>query len=438
MSNMLMKLGSGRPWHFSRESSSVMSAPREISLHPLSAAASKSFALDETTADASFRFFFETLPIPGLLFNFSSVRKYFERLASSGLDISEFFAENPEDAAACLGLSSLVAINAKAIPFFTDKLGSEGQWDLRFLSSVPLDFLLLRVLLGFWRGETEFSYEDLVLRSGAEAHYGNIHLACPSEARDSWKLVFISIVDRSEARRLENELRGVAEEKSLLLKELQHRVKNNLAIIDSFISLERLSCGDERLCEALVPISARIQSMANAYDLLSGNGAQKGLDVGDYLKSIVGNVCDLAEAHSGPVRLAVSCEELPLDIDSTMRLGLVVDEFALNSLKYAFPDIEWPEGWTPRISVALRACLTGGGEPSYCLVYSDNGVGLPEGFDYAREEELGLKAGKGGNHGLGHLLVRALLEQLGAKLAVGPLAEGKPRGLRFEIRFGKR
>ena len=172
--------------------------------------------------------------------------------------------ENPEDIAACLGLTSLIAINSSALPFFADKLGAEGRWRLKFLSSESLDFLLLRVLLGFWQGKSEFPYENLILSSGPEAHYGKIHLACPPDARASWNLVFISILDRSEARRLETQLRGIAEEKTLLLRELQHRVKNNLSIIDSFVSLERLNSGDERVREALLPVSARIQSMASA------------------------------------------------------------------------------------------------------------------------------------------------------------------------------
>jgi len=410
----------------------------ELALRSLTVNTPHAPDIDKPVDDASFRFFFDDLPVPCLACDFSSVRKYFERLASSGLDVAGFFKENPEDIAACLGLTGIVAINSSAFPFFADKLGAEGRWRLKFLSSEPLDLLLLRILLGFWEGKTEFRYEDLILGSGPEAHYGKIHLGCPPDAGEPWKLVFVSIVDRSEARRLEAQLRGIAEEKTLLLRELQHRVKNNLAIIDSFISLERLSSVDEGVREALLPVSARIQSMASAYDLLSGSDGRQGLDVVGYLSSIVADVCGLSEAPAGPVVPEVSCEELPLDIDTTMRLGLVVDEFALNSIKYAFPDSKWPEGWAPRISISLSAAPgAAGGDASFLLVYSDNGRGFPEGFDYAGGGELWLREGTGASGGLGHLLVGALLEQLGATIEVSPLARDKPRGLRFEIRFGK-
>lgn len=406
---------------------------------PLTANTPHASDIDKTVEDASFRFFFDDLPIPCLACDFSSVRRYFEKLSSSGLDVVGFFMENPEDIAACLGLTGLIAINSSALPFFADKLGAEGRWRLKFLSSEPLDFLLLRVLLGFWQGKSEFPYENLILSSGPEAHYGKIHLACPPDARASWNLVFVSILDRSEARRLETQLRGIAEEKTLLLRELQHRVKNNLSIIDSFISLERLNSGDERVREALLPVSARIQSMASAYDLLSGSEEQKGLDVAGYLSSVVADVCELSEVPAGPVFSNVSCEDISLDIDTTMRIGLVVDEFALNSMKYAFPGIEWPEGWAPRISVSLHVAPAAAGcDACLLLVYSDNGLGLPEDFDYAGGGELWLKKGTGASSGLGHLLVGALLEQLGASIEVRPLAQDKPRGLCFEIRFGKR
>lgn len=422
----------------------------ELALHPLTANTPPLSDIDRPAEDASFRFFFDDLPVPCLACDFSSVRKYFGRLASSGLDVSEFFRENPEDVAACLGLTGLVAINPSAFPFFADKLGAEGRWRLKFLSSEPLDLLLLRVLLGFWKGETEFAYEELVLSSGPEAHFGKIHLGCPPEARASWRLVFVSIVDRSEARRLESQLRGIAEEKTLLLRELQHRVKNNLSIIDSFVDLERMSSADERVREALLPVSARIQSMANAYDLLSGSDERKGLDVGEYLGCIVADVCELSELAAGPIASELRCEALALDIDTTMRLGLVVDELALNSMKYAFPGTDWPEGWEPRISVSLGAAPgakggrdagnsdAGNSDGSFLLVYSDNGLGLPEGFDYERGGELWLKDGTGPSSGLGHLLVGALLEQLGATIRLAPLAQDRPRGLRFEIRFSGR
>jgi two-component sensor histidine kinase len=417
----------------------------EITLRPLTANTPHARDIDKPVEDASFHFFFDTLPVPCLACDFSSVRRYFERLSSSGLDVAGFFRENPEDVAACLGLTSLVAINSSALPFFAGKLGAEGRWRLKFLSSEALDFLLLSVLLGLWEGKTEFPYEDLILSSGPEAHYGKIHLGCPPDARESWSLVFISILDRSEARRLETQLRGIAEEKTLLLRELQHRVKNNLAIIDSFISLERLSCADERVREALLPVSARIQSMANAYDLLSGGEGLRRLEVGGYLRSVVANVCDLSELSAGPIVSKVSCGDISLDIDTTMRLGLVVDELALNSMKYAFPGGEWPETWAPRISLSLiadpaatvGAAGVAGRDVSFLLVYSDNGLGLPEGFDYAGGGELWLKKGAGAGGGLGHLLVGALLDQLGATIEVRPLAQDRPRGLLFEIRFSR-
>lgn len=412
----------------------------EPALRPLTANAAPLPAVDKPAEDASFRFFFDDLPVPCLACDFSSVRKYFGRLAASGLDVAGFFRENPEDIAACLGLTGLVAINPSAFPFFADKLGAEGQWRLKFLSSEPLGLLLLRILLGLWEGETEFTYEDLVLSSGPEAHYGKIHLGCPPDSLASWKLVFVSIVDRSEARRLEARLRGIAEEKTLLLRELQHRVKNNLSIIDSFVDLERLSSADERVREALLPVSARIQSMANAYDLLSGSDKRQGLDVGEYLGCVVADVCELSELAAGPVASRVSCEDVSLDIDTTMRLGLVVDELALNSMKYAFPGTDWPEGWEPRVSVSLAvAGRDARGEPvSFLLAYSDNGLGLPEGFDYERGGALWLKNGTGASGGLGHLLVGALLEQLGATIELAPLSRDRPRGLRFEIRFAGR
>lgn len=390
-------------------------------MHSLSAKPLSEAAIEGQEGEDNYRFFFESLPIPALAFDLSSVRRYFERLSASGADVGSFFSENPEDGPACLALGRLVAMNASAIPFFADRLGREGRWDLKFLSSQSLGDFFLRALLGFWRGGRGASYEGLLMDSSSEPLFGTVHFTCPPASRDSWSLVFVSIVDCSGERRLAEELRGVAEEKGLLLRELQHRVKNNLAIIESFVDLERLGSADPRLSEALLPVSARIQSMASAYDLLSPEEGGARLCLDGYLRSILANVCSLS--GMAPIAATVAPSGLVLDLDTTMRLGLVVDELALNSIKHAFPGADLPEGWKPRIAVSCSAR----GE-SLCLLYEDNGVGMPEGYDFGDE------AGSG----LGHLIVKALASQLGGELsldsACGDATCGDgPRGMRLRL-----
>lgn len=183
-----------------------------------------------------------------------------------------------------------------------------------------------------------------------------------------------TIMEQSEALKLS------LYQKELLLKEIHHRVKNNLQVISGLLSLQGSSSGNAEVTIVMNEGRARIKSMALIHQMLYQNDDLQKLNFKEYLKQLLDNI--LAGAvNSGDVKLDVKADDIWFDIDTAIPLGLIVNEFATNSIKHAFIN--------GKGSIEIKVSET---EPNrFKLVYSDSGKGLPEGFDLNNAKTLGLK-----------------------------------------------
>ncbi|WP_164851272.1 histidine kinase dimerization/phosphoacceptor domain -containing protein [Larkinella soli] len=170
-------------------------------------------------------------------------------------------------------------------------------------------------------------------------------------------------------------------EKDVLMKEIHHRVKNNLQVISSLLELQSKGLSDEKARDALREGQNRVRSIALIHQNLYQFENLSTID----LKRFVGDLCRQVQSvfqrqHTVAVRITVP--ELPLDIDSAVPLGLILNELLSNSFKYAFADRTGGE-----IRLEIRALTNG----TFQLMYSDNGPGLPADFDPVRATTLGLQ-----------------------------------------------
>lgn len=199
-------------------------------------------------------------------------------------------------------------------------------------------------------------------------------------------------------------------EKDVLLRELQHRVKNNLQMITALIRMEARNVVDGETGERFDRLAGRINSLALLYDLLSREGADDGIDLGVYLSQVASSVMQ-AHAVEG-IRLDLKVDTWPVSINVAMPTGLVVNEVMTNALKHAFVG---RDGGT--ITVSSLVSDTG------CRVLvSDDGVGLPEGETWPQSGKLGA------------VIVQSLKQNAKAKLEVH---SGPNEGLRVEIFFAR-
>jgi PAS domain S-box-containing protein len=189
-------------------------------------------------------------------------------------------------------------------------------------------------------------------------------------------VALVDIRDYVSAAReqLEHQLR----DKDTALKELQHRVKNNLQIITALIRLEARNMPSGAPREPFDRLAGRVESLALLYSLLSPDDQSKDVDLGVYLSQIASAVMS-THAVEG-IRLDLRIEPYPVSVNVAMPTGLVVNELLTNALKYAFSDRK--SG-----TVSLHSLLHKDG---YRVMVADDGVGLPPGAEWPKPGGLGV------------------------------------------------
>ncbi len=188
-------------------------------------------------------------------------------------------------------------------------------------------------------------------------------------------------LDITARKKTEEALHELLEAKDVLMKELQHRVKNNLTMIDSILYMESQTMKDEKALAVLKDTQSRIRSMAGVYEILYKSSGGDKVDCGQYVRSIVEYLSRTFLPDDGRIDFSVRLDEIRIDLKNAVPLGLVVNELVTNSLKYAFPD-----GVEGRIEIDLKIMDEGWVE----LRVADDGAGFPEGFDLHKTSGLGL------------------------------------------------
>ncbi|MBL7939766.1 MAG: PAS domain S-box protein [Flavobacteriales bacterium] len=215
------------------------------------------------------------------------------------------------------------------------------------------------------------------------------------------------ITDRKEA---ELRLLQSLGEKEVLLKEVHHRVKNNLQVISSILSLQTAHVdGDERILELLRVSRDRIRSMSFIHESLYQNKDFSSIDMGTYIDGLSRNLV-MSYSVNGKVSLERDLQRVELVLDQAIPCGLILNELISNAFKHAFP-----EGRAGVVSISLT--LVG---EQVAISISDDGVGLPEGFNTKNDGNLGLE------------LVHTLVDQLDGKLDVKTGA-----GVSYLLTFGR-
>lgn len=217
-----------------------------------------------------------------------------------------------------------------------------------------------------------------------------------------------SMRDISERKQMEIKLTKSLKEKEMLLKEIHHRVKNNLMIISSLLSLQSDYIKDKASKNIFIESQNRARSMALIHEKLYQSTDLKSINFGEYIKNLTKELFYTYRVGSVRVELVYNIEDLHLDINTAIPLGLIANELITNSLKYAFAD-----GKDGLVDIEFKKV-----DHTYIFIIKDNGVGLPEGFDFRNSDSLGLQ------------LVNSLSEQIDAEIELNT-----DEGTEFKIKF---
>jgi two-component sensor histidine kinase/integral membrane sensor domain MASE1 len=213
-----------------------------------------------------------------------------------------------------------------------------------------------------------------------------------------------------ERRAAEEQIQASLREKDVLLKEVHHRVKNNLQIISSLLSLQARSVGEREVLEMFKECQNRIRCIALVHEELHRSEDLSRLDMARHLRSLVSYLCGSYGIQPDRIRFQMATDQIFLVMDAAIPCGLLVHELVSNALRHAFP----PPARSGEIRVELRRA----GGDRVAVVVADNGVGLPKDLDFRNAATLGLQ------------LVGALTDQLG-----GSLELAGPPGTTYKVTF---
>ena len=216
--------------------------------------------------------------------------------------------------------------------------------------------------------------------------------------------------DITERKLAEDKIKTSLLEKETLLKEIHHRVKNNLQIVSSLLDHQTQYIKDKKMIDIFTESQNRISSMSLVHEKLYRSKDLAKIDFNDYINDLVANLFQSYNSRSGNIKLNMNIQNIRLDIDFAIPCGLIINELVTNSLKYAFP-----EGRKGEIQVAFFK----NDENMLELMIGDNGIGISKDTDFRKTESLGL-----------HLVTILAEKQLHGEIYLN-----RDHGTEFHIKF---
>jgi two-component sensor histidine kinase len=216
----------------------------------------------------------------------------------------------------------------------------------------------------------------------------------------------------AERKKAEAQLKISLREKESLLKEIHHRVKNNLQVISSVLRLQSDYVKDAQVLELFKDSQNRIRSMALIHEKLYQSSDLSRINLSEYLTELTGNLMRSYTSGAVPIRLKITSGDVWLNIDTAIPCGLIINELVSNSLKHAFPQ--------PQETNEIEIKIQQTDAEQFTLTVRDNGIGFPETLDFRNTESLGLE------------LVCIFTEQLGGRIELD-----RSNGTAFTLTFSE-
>ncbi len=229
-------------------------------------------------------------------------------------------------------------------------------------------------------------YETKIqLQNGAYKTIESLAFSIPTKKGVILAAVIRDVTERIKAKQA---LQHSLEEKELLLREIHHRVKNNLQIVSSLLRLQANGVSQAGTAQILLESQNRIRTMGLIHEKLYRSTDLARIRFTEYARSLVEEISRAYQIGLRKIRFSVEGGKIALNVSQAIACGLILNELVTNSIKYAFPETFFrAKNRTPEISVRLSK-LAG---KAYQLRISDNGVGMPPDFDWNRPTALGLR-----------------------------------------------
>ncbi len=298
-------------------------------------------------------------------------------------------------------------VNEATLKLFgaSSKKEMEGRPVLDFVDPSSRDLVRKRMSIMWDDRETVPLAEEKFLRLDGTSV--DVEVAAAPLVYEGRRAVLVVARDITERKRVRESLEKALHEKEVLLKEIHHRVKNNMQVIASLLNLQANEATDSQTREGLIDTQNRVRSMALVHEKLYRSGTLARIDFGEYIKNITE---ELARTYKkGNIREEVVADPVYVEVDTAIPCGLIINEIVSNAFKHAFPGDR--EG---RVQVDLHEVGDGDVE----LRIKDDGVGIPAAQDPSTMGSMGMK------------IIYALADQISARVTVE-----RNEGTTFVVRF---
>jgi PAS domain S-box len=244
-----------------------------------------------------------------------------------------------------------------------------------------------------------------------EPNLGGYFLVTASPIKDKSGNILGSVHiarDITERKIMEDKIKDSLQEKEMLIRETYHRVKNNLMVISSLLDLQARYIDDIETQNIFRDSQNRARSMALIHEKLYQTTDLKWINFADYIQKLSMELFETYSGQSNNIKIDFDLENHELDTETSIPLGLIINELISNSLKHAFAD-----GRSGNIKIKFYK-----DDEKYVLIISDDGIGFPEDLDYKKSDSLGLK------------IVNSLVDQIR-----GEIDMDRSHGTKFTIKF---
>jgi PAS domain S-box-containing protein len=260
------------------------------------------------------------------------------------------------------------------------------------------------------------NYQNRFRRSDGSVLWTLVSAIAMMDASGSFDGSIGMFIDITERKQAEDRIRASLKEKEVLLQEIHHRVKNNLQIISGLLTLQADQAAGKSLDDIFHASQGRIHSMALIHEKLYSSNNLSEIAFEEYLRTLTKNIFSSYNAVDSRIITVFETEPVLISIEKAIPLGLIVNELVTNALKHAFPAGRQGEisiTLQERTGTARRAPTDGENIPTYELIITDDGIGLPAGFKADTQKSLGMH------------LISILAKQIQAELEVktGPGTE---------------
>jgi two-component sensor histidine kinase len=334
---------------------------------------------------------FEESPIPIWEEDFSEIKSHIEALKKKGVTNFEiYFSNNPEQIEVCFNKLVIINVNKAAVELNEAKSKEQLLESYKnFFDHNSKDYII-KQFVAIANNETHCSFEARFVTFNRNVRHVVFRWNVVKGHEKDYGRVFLTTKDLTEKIVTDNlMLQTSNREKEVLLKEVHHRVKNNLQIVTSLLNLQSHSINDPTTKDIFDVSLNRIKSMAAVHEMLYKSSDFSRIEYQSYLRTLVSGLVNSIKGENSEITIKLDAGQLNLNIDTSIPLGLLITELVTNSLKHGI-----------KRDGEIYVYLTRQPDNSLELKIGDNGIGLPDNFSLEDSDTLGLQ------------LVQSLIEQL--------------------------